>query len=175
VPDAGGGIYKLDQHIKTEKPIHLFVSHLHFDHIIGFHVFNKFKFKQTVNIYGLVGIKDSLQILRHPYTIPFSDLPFTVKLHELNEGSYDSPFSFTCKLLRHSDPCLGCRLKLDDQLIAYCTDTGVCDSLFELARNADLLIAECSLKPGQDDSGWPHLNPEEAASVANKPKPNNSC
>jgi len=166
VLDAGDGIYKLDELVKTAKPIHLFLSHLHFDHLTGLHQFNKFRFKQTVTIHGLQGTKDGLEIIRHPYTIPFSDLPFSVKIHELQEGSYRTPFPFTCKLLFHSDPCLGYRLEIDNQVITYCTDTGVCDSLYELAQDAALLIAECSLKPGQNDRGWPHLDPKEAANVA---------
>jgi len=166
VLDAGDGIYKLDGYVKTEKPIHLFLSHLHLDHIIGFHSIGKFRFKQELNIYGLKGTKDGLQIFRHPYTAPFSDLPFPVEIHDLQEGSHDSPFPFTCRLLLHADPCLGYRLELDDQAITYCTDTGICDSLSELAQNATLLITECSLKPGQNTCGWPHLNPKDAASIA---------
>jgi ribonuclease BN (tRNA processing enzyme) len=168
VLDAGDGIHKLDRYIENEKPIHLFLSHLHFDHILGFHQLNKFMFKQTLNVYGLTGTRDSLQIIRHPYTIPFSDLPFQVKIHELQEGRHSNPFPFTCKLLFHSDPCLGYRLELDGKVITYCTDTGVCDSLYELAQDAALLITECSLKPGQDAGGWPHLNPREAANAAKR-------
>ncbi len=164
--DAGDGIHNLDRHIKMEKPIYLFLSHLHFDHIIGFHLFNKFKFKQTVRVYGLKGTRDGLQIMRHPYTVPFGDLPFPVEIHELEEGSYDLPLPFTCRLLIHADPCLGYRLKVDNRVIAYCTDTGVCDGLRDLARDVDLLVVECSLKPGQKSAEWAHLNPIEAATVA---------
>ena len=166
VLDAGDGIHKLDRYIQTEKPIHLFLSHMHFDHTIGFHAFNKFKFKQTIDIYGYSGTKDGLQIIRHPYTIPFNDLPFRVNIHDLAEGSHSTPFPLTCKLLVHSDPSLGYRLELDNHVVAYCTDTGMCNNLIELAQNATLLIAECSLLLGQKDLGWPHLDPEDAAKTA---------
>ena len=166
VLDAGDGIYKLDKYITTETPVHLFLSHLHFDHIIGFHLFDKFKFKKRVNVYGFKGVKDGLQIVRHPYTLPLSDLSFPVEIHELEEGSYNLPFPFSCKLLFHSDPCLGYRFKLDGKVIAYCTDTGVCNSLLELAHDADLLITESSLKPGQRLEDWGHLDPREAAEIA---------
>ena len=47
VLDAGTGLYKLDQYIKDrKKPIYLFLSHFHFDHIIGLHAMAKFRFKQ---------------------------------------------------------------------------------------------------------------------------------
>ena len=170
VLDAGDGIYKLDRYVTTEKPIHLFLSHLHLDHIIGFHLFDKFKFNKTMNIYGFKGVKDGLQIMKHPYTLPLSDLSYPVEIHELEEGNYNTPFPFSCKLLFHSDPCMGYRLELDGHVITYCTDTGVCDNLLELARGADLLITESSLKPGQKLEHWGHLDPMEAAEIAKQAK-----
>jgi len=166
VLDAGDGIYKLDRYVLSEKPVHLFLSHLHFDHIIGFHLFDKFKFKEMVNIYGFKGVRDGLRIVRHPYTLPLSDLSFPIEIHELEEGSYNLPFPFSCKLLFHSDPCLGYRFELDSSVIAYCMDTGVCDNLRELARGVDLLITESSLKPGQRLENWGHMDPREAAEIA---------
>jgi ribonuclease BN (tRNA processing enzyme) len=71
-------------------------------------------------------------------------------------------------LLVHADPCLGFRLYIENKVITYCTDTGVCENMYELAKNADLLITECSYKPGQEEWGWPHLKPEDAADVALK-------
>jgi ribonuclease BN (tRNA processing enzyme) len=170
VLDAGDGIYKLDRYVLTEKPVHLFLSHLHFDHIIGFHLFDKFKFKKKVNVYGFKGIKNGLQIISHPYTLPFSDLSFPVEINELEEGNYNSPFPFSCRLLSHSDSCLGYRFELERHVIAYCTDTGVCESLHELARGAELLITESSLKPGQRLENWGHLDPREAATIAKQAK-----
>ena len=166
VLDAGDGIYKLEEYIKAEKPIIIFLSHLHLDHIIGFHVFGKFRFNQNVKIYGYKGTKNGLRIICHPYTAPFNELLLKIEAYDLKEGRYCQPFPFTCKLLVHADSCLGYRLELDDRVIVYCTDTGICKSVYELSENADLLIAECSLKPGQVETGWPHLRPEDAASIA---------
>jgi ribonuclease BN (tRNA processing enzyme) len=53
-------------------------------------------------------------------------------------------------------------------VISYCTDTGACDNAVTLARDADLLITECSLKPGQASTDWPHLNPQDAIGIAKK-------
>jgi len=164
--DAGDGICKLEDYVKAEKPIIIFLSHLHLDHIIGFHVFGKFRFNQNIRIYGYKGTKNGLRIISHPYTAPFNELSLKIEVCDLKEGKYFQPFPFTCKLLVHADSCLGYRLELDDRAIVYCTDTGICKSVYELSENADLLIAECSLKPGQVKTGWPHLRPEEAASIA---------
>jgi len=42
--DAGNGLFKLDKYIKDNRPIYLFLSHFHLDHIIGLHSLNKFYF-----------------------------------------------------------------------------------------------------------------------------------
>lgn len=167
--DAGNGIYKLDQYIpnNSKKPIYLFISHSHLDHIIGLHILNKFNFSQGLRMYGQAGTKNILNaIINASYTVPFDKLPFKVEIYELPEGTHNIPFSVRCEFLRHSLPCLGYRFELDGKIITYCTDTGTCENAIELARNADLLIAECSFKSGQSDANWPHLNPEDAAHIA---------
>ncbi|MFX1588278.1 MAG: MBL fold metallo-hydrolase [Promethearchaeota archaeon] len=169
--DAGDGIYKIDQYIVEEKPIILLLSHTHLDHIIGFHSFAKFHFNQEIKIYGYKGtIKGLNFIIKHPYSSPFDGLPLNIQIHDLDEGKHNIRFPVTCKLLVHSDPCLGYRLEIEDKIITYCTDTGLCPNLYKLARNADIFITECSYKPGQEEWGWPHLKPEEAAEVAVKSK-----
>ena len=169
--DAGDGIYKIDQYIDEEKPIILLLSHTHLDHIIGLHAFAKFHFNQEIKIYGYKGTIKALDlIISHPYSSPFARLPINVQIFDLDEGTYNLGFLVTCKLLVHADPCLGYRLELSNKIITYCTDTGLCPNLFELAKNADIFITECSYKPGQEEWGWPHLKPEEAAQVALKSK-----
>jgi ribonuclease BN (tRNA processing enzyme) len=169
--DAGDGIYKIDQYIKEEKPIVILISHLHLDHIIGLHILAKFTFFQQIYLYGYRGTKRRIkQIIKHPFSSPISDLPINLTIHDLNEGKYNFQFPITCKLLKHADDCLGYRLELENKIITYCTDTGLCPNLYELAKAADLLITECSYKSGQEEWGWPHLKPEEAAEVAVKSK-----
>ncbi|MEW5766288.1 MAG: hypothetical protein AB1797_01505 [bacterium] len=43
VCDAGFGFYKLKQYALSNKPVRLFISHLHYDHIIGLHTLPMFK------------------------------------------------------------------------------------------------------------------------------------
>lgn len=167
VLDAGDGFYKLDQHIQSEKPIYIFLSHLHLDHIGGFHILAKFTFKQKISVYGFEGTQDFLnKLVRHPYTMDLKELPYKVEINDIKEGTFNNPVNFSCKLLNHPDPCVGYRFTLNNSIIVYCTDTGLCDNLFDLAKNADILICECSLKSGQVEPDWGHLNPEDAAKVA---------
>jgi ribonuclease BN (tRNA processing enzyme) len=169
--DAGDGIYKIDQYITTDKPIVLLLSHLHLDHIIGLHTFAKFAFKQKIDIYGYTGTKNRInQIIDHPYSSPFKGLQLDIHIHDLKEGQHEIGFPITCKLLVHADPCLGYRIRLENKIITYCTDTGLCPAIYDLAQDADILITESSYKPGQEEWGWPHLRPEEAAEVGVKSK-----
>lgn len=167
--DAGNGIYKLDRYIPetSSKPVYLFLSHFHFDHIAGLHILTKFRFSQGLTIYGQEGTRDILdRIINEPYTVPFAKLPFKVTVNELSEGYHHLPFPVESRFLLHSSTCMGYRFELDNKVIAYCPDTGICDNAKILARNSDLLIAECALKSGERNNDWPHLNPEDAAQIA---------
>jgi len=167
--DAGNGIHKVDQYHQGQKPVFLFLSHFHLDHIAGLHILNKFNFKRGLQIFGPVGTTTILNnIVNEPFTVPLSQLPFKVEINELHEGTHNIPFLVECMYLFHSSKCLGYRFQLDRKIITYCPDTGICENAITLARNADLLIAECSFKRGQRNQKWPHLNPDDAVAIANE-------
>jgi ribonuclease BN (tRNA processing enzyme) len=106
--------------------------------------------------------------VNEPFTVPFARLPFSTRIVELDEGVHNVPFTVECRPLIHPAPCYGYRVEIDGKVIAYCTDTGTCDNAVTLARGADLLITECSLKPGEVSPDWPHLNPQDAIGIAQK-------
>jgi ribonuclease BN (tRNA processing enzyme) len=167
--DAGDGIYKLDKYIVSNKPVYLFLSHFHLEHLFGFHIINKFRFKQGIRVYGQKGTRKVLNTLvDHPFTVPFHDLPTKIKINELSEGTHKIPFSVSCKFLLHADPCLGYRINIERKTIVYCTDTGICNNSLELSKGADILIHECASKVGEYYSKWPHTNPMEAADLARR-------
>ena len=168
--DAGNGIYKIDQYINEKKPIYLFLSHLHIDHIEGLHILNKFKFQETLFIYGRIGIKKELnKFINDPFSMPFNKLPYSVKLNEVKEGNHSQPFPFTALKLFHSGITLGYRFQIEDKIITYCTDTGICDNDLILSKGTDLLIHECSFKEKIVSlKKWGHTTPEETAILAKK-------
>lgn len=166
--DAGNGLYKADKYIiKENKPIYMFLSHFHLDHICGLHILNKFRFKKGLKIFGPRGTKDILNtFINQPFTMPLNKLPYNVEVHELPKEQGLLPFSVDTKPLLHSSLTLGYRFDLDGKIVTYCPDTGYCEEAIELSKNADLLIAECAYKRGQKSHKWPHLNPETAARIA---------
>jgi ribonuclease BN (tRNA processing enzyme) len=169
--DAGNGIAKADRYISQEKPVFLFLSHFHIDHIAGLHTLVKFRLKQGLKIYTMPGGAALLRTFAgEPFTVPLDKLPYPTHVIELEEGVHKLPFLAECRYLVHPSPCYGYRIEIDGKVIAFCTDTGVCDNAVTLARDADLLITECALKPGEDSPGWPHLNPQDAIGIAERAK-----
>jgi ribonuclease BN (tRNA processing enzyme) len=165
--DAGNGIAKADRYITQDNPVYLFISHFHLDHITGLHTLVKFNFKEGLNICGQPGTEEVLSsIVREPFTVPFAKLPYQVNFLEFPEGRHNRPFPIECRLLAHPVHCFGYRLVIDNRIITYCTDTGFCENAVLLAQQADLLITECGLLPGELSPEWPHLNPETAIRIA---------
>ncbi len=166
VLDAGFGFYKVKEMVRPGKPVSLFISHLHLDHIIGLHTLPLFKFPQGIDIYAPKGYEKLLRaFLRRPFTSPPLLLPVKLRFHDITKATR-FPFGFECLRLRHSVPCYGYRFDIDGIALSYCTDTGLCNNLKRLARGADLFMAECALAPGDKSPNLFHITPETAARTA---------
>ncbi len=165
--DAGNGLLKLDEYTDCTKDTFLFISHLHLDHIIGIHSISKFNFKKGLNILLADNHKSLFaDVICPPYSINIDHLSYPVKLYELPKETGKIPFKIHVLPMKHSVYTLGISIEIDNKKITYCTDTGVCENMLELADASDLLITECSHRVGENNPGWPHLNPEEAAKLA---------
>ena len=168
--DAGSGLSKLDQFDYNQKPTYIFLSHLHLDHISGLFTLPKLKFSSTLKIFvSEESCESLLNILKFPYMCPLERLSYKTEVLKLESADRKSlPFEFDYLPVVHSVYTLGYRFLIEGKVISYVTDTGICDNALTLARNADLLILECSHLPGEINKGWPHINPQEASEVAIK-------
>lgn len=163
--DAGNGIYKANKYIKKDKPVYLFLSHFHIDHIEGLHTLVKFNFK-SLEIIGQPGTKATIkQFLAPKYSVPTNKMPFPCKVTDIKEGWHNSPIKYQALKLVHASRCFGYRFEIEGKVISYCTDTGYCKNSVELSKNADLLISECAMFDKVDPT-WPHMSPELAAKLA---------
>jgi ribonuclease BN (tRNA processing enzyme) len=79
------------------------------------------------------------------------------RLHEMGDRFEIGPFDIETRWLPHWVPNAGVRVSAGGHAVAYTGDTGPSPLIAELARDADLLIAEAS---------FPYLVPDEAAEFA---------
>ena len=172
--DAGNGIYKLDKYITEDKPISLFISHFHLDHVSGLQILSSFYLKQGINIYVAEGRKKDFDVLYNP---PFEtsylaksqnpQSPITeIRLRELFEGEQNVGFPVSVVKQLHPFTDHGYKITLEGKTIAYTGDCGLTDGLRSLALNADLLISECSHIDNKQSKDTGHLDPVQAAAVA---------
>jgi len=165
--DAGNGLAKLDAACRLDRPYWLLLTHLHLDHVSGLHVLVRLPFAAGLTIVVPDGQREPLErLLAHPYTVAPERLPYPTEIVELSAVAERLPFRLEALPLAHSVPTLGFRLTIGEHALALVTDTGPCDNAVHLARDADLLLTECSYRPGETHEGWPHLNPQQAAAIA---------
>lgn len=177
--DAGNGFYKIGQYIKKDKPIFLFISHFHLDHISGLHTLGKFNFSQGIEVYvGHGRKKDFETLVNPPFTQGFIPKPeniinlqMPVRLHELSEGEHKIPFMIKIVEQVHGYRDHGFRLTLEGKIVCYSGDCGESKASYKLAENCDLLIHECSYitdNPRDPKGLWGHVKAEQAAQIAKK-------
>lgn len=164
--DAGSGFRKARDIVISDKPVFLFISHLHLDHLFGLHTLPLFRIAQGIDIYAPGNtIKLLRGFLKRPFTTPPLLLNTKLRFHAL-ERRARFPFDFEMRRLRHAVPCYGYRIGYMGKEIAYCTDTGECGNLKRLASGVDLLITECAMAPSDKSRNPFHLTPEQAARAA---------
>jgi ribonuclease BN (tRNA processing enzyme) len=165
--DAGNGLHRAAQYLDGGKPVFLFLSHFHIDHIEGLHILSKFRFRKGLTICGPTRSGEILgTFINAPFTTSLAELPYPARILEMPEEASSLPFPVEILPLRHTSLTLGFRIAVDGRIVSYCPDTGYCENAVTLARSADLLITECAYKEGQSCEAWPHLNPETAARIA---------
>ena len=92
-----------------------------------------------------------------------------IRLHELEEGENNIGFQVTMKKLYHAYVNHGFQVILEGKSVVYSGDTSVVPNSFLLAKNADLLIHECS-NISSPEKSWGHVDPVQVAKFARDAK-----
>ncbi|MBI4585167.1 MAG: MBL fold metallo-hydrolase [Planctomycetes bacterium] len=157
---------------------HVLFSHYHPDHT-GDLVPILFALKNPR--FGRVGLKSPLRLLGPPGLIrlhqsllevygTWIDLEGRVRVQEVvpsqGHGFFAiGPLEATCYPVMHSEESVAYRFELrSGKALAYSGDTDRCVGIIQAARNADILILECSYPEGEKHAG--HLVPSEAGKIA---------
>ena len=151
---------------------HAIYTHTHVDHtadlaplLFAMNYTPDFERQAMLQILGPTGFQEFVDKLAEPWpwTRPLGDW---LDVRELD----DETASFTDLSIRslpvdHGGiPASAYRIEAGGKVVVFSGDTGMCDNIVEVAREADLLIIEASF-PENEDPGW-HLTAAEAGRVA---------
>ncbi len=163
--DAGGGLYRLKDLIREDKPVYMLLTHLHMDHIYGLSILPLFAWKQGLTFIVPDNLMEDLKnIFRLPYMPPPQKLKMPVEIKKLSEAA-GLPFEVSAKPLKHAVETFGFRISAEGKTLVFGLDSGPCQNLNQIASGADLFITECSFLPEQAPHAM-HLNPQQAALAA---------
>jgi ribonuclease BN (tRNA processing enzyme) len=137
----------------------VFISHGHPDHCADVNPLLRARAlgddpPAPLPVYALPGSLDAVLALDRP-----GMLAHAYVLHEFTAGDrFDiGPFHARTRLLPHWEPNAGVRLEAGDQVLTYTGDTGPDPDVVELARDADLFLAEATYVDQVPHDSRPYL------------------
>jgi phosphoribosyl 1,2-cyclic phosphodiesterase len=165
IVDAGSGIRELGNYLMANDlpkgPIEadIFLTHTHWDHIMGFPFFTPIFIPRTkLRVYGPVNFKnDSLedivggQLQYDYFPLRKDQLSADVEYIETKEGRLDIGYEeikLTTKYLNHPILCLGYRFEYNGKVVCTAYDTEPFQNLFYLPPD-DPAYDESSFKEGE--------------------------
>lgn len=189
--DSGTGIRLLGQRLLREMPleIHLFFSHVHWDHIQGFPFFAPaFVQGNTIHMYGAANSRGTVESamagqMEFPnFPVKLNQLASALVFHDIAAGdTVELPGGarVTAASGTHPGGVLAYRVDYNGRAIVYVTDTehdpeGIDERIVTLAKGADAFIYDAMYTPEEYDGrkdgrsriGWGHSTYDEGAKIA---------
>ena len=150
----------------------VFLSHLHADHCLdlcGYHVLRRYHPSGHQPRLPVWGPADTANRMARAY-----DLPVDPGMRaEFDFRSYDGavelgPFRVEAIEVDHPVPAYGLRVSAGGVTLGYSGDTGPCDGLDAVARDADLLLAEASFHTREQNPPNLHLTGVDCGAAATR-------
>lgn len=188
--DAGTGIRLLGDKILREKrnnDIHLLITHIHWDHVLGFPFFDPI-YDPSTKIF-LDGHNNCLKGLKYTFDNKMGDGFFPIKFNDLSaeitylETLAEGPLEIDGAVidsipLQHPQGGLGFRFREDDKTLVFITDNELRGEAregrtpreyAEFCKGADTLIHDSQYTPEEIDKrkGWGHSDYKAAFELAN--------
>lgn len=189
VLDAGTGLRLASKEFENyPEPIHILLSHHHWDHLQGFPFFSPiFQSKSQIYIYpgDTIPSHDTAiidQMSKSYFPVKFHQLPSTITVKKPNfadgEALEIGEFVVTAQRMNHPDGGSAYRIECDNKVLVYATDNELTpppehahyDFLHwvTFCQNADLLIHDAQYLDSEMEQkyGWGHSSISETLSLA---------
>ena len=158
VCDMGSGARAFGEHVlarQSQRPatVNVFMSHMHWDHIMGFPFFRPaYRGEYKLRIHGChEQLEHAFRLQQDPpcFPVPFSALAASIEFVRLTPGeTHDiGGLSVTPMLQLHSGDSYGYRFEADERTVIYTTDSehkmeeaGESEKYAFFFRDADLVI-----------------------------------
>ncbi|TFV76614.1 MBL fold metallo-hydrolase [Blastococcus sp. CT_GayMR20] len=171
VVDLGSGAFGALQTVADPGSIDaVFLSHLHADHCLDvapfvvWHRYSGLSTKKHVPLYAPVAAERRLSLA---YSDDGDGITDVFDFVPVGPGSFTlGPFGVTLARTAHPIECYAIRLTAGGRSLVYTGDTGPSEAVIELARGADVLLAEAAHPPGQGLPDGLHLTGREAGEHA---------
>jgi len=166
--DCGSGVLaQLPKYCELSKLNAVILSHYHHDHVADIGVLQYAKHVEkyigtpsgTLPIYGHQLEPDKFQSLT--YEEATVGVPYRI-----DESLQMGPFQIDFLQTVHPAPCAAMRFTSGGKTIVYTADTSFIPELIPFAKDADLLVAECSLYRETDGKPMGHLNSLDVGRLA---------
>lgn len=188
--DGGTGLRVLGQKLVKEMPltVHLFFSHVHWDHIQGFPFFAPaFVPGNTIHMYGGHNVAGTVETalagqMENPnFPVKLDALGASLKFNDLDEGevlNLEGGAKISTVAGHHPGGVLAYRVDYEGKALVYATDTehrpgGLDQNIVTLAKNADVFIYDSQYTPEEyigvassSKVGWGHSTFEEGVALA---------
>ncbi len=174
--DCGNGVLSnLQKFIGLPEVTDIYISHMHADHFFDLVPFRyalyygydkKLAYKPRLHL-PPEGIRVLGQVVSYfAETDTFFGDAFDLSEYQAGQAIKLPDFDLIPTEVKHYIKSYGASI-LGDRKVAYSSDSGVCEGLYSLAKEADFFICNIGNSPDSGRAnGWGHLNPGAAGTLA---------
>lgn len=183
--DAGSGIRRLGIALLKERRYNynLFITHGHWDHLIGFPFFKPIYFSSvSINMFGCAyaqsTVRDMISRVMAPphFPVDYEDIRCTISYHEACGEAFNlKSMKITSIPISHPNQGVGYRFEEEGRVFVFLTDNELShihegglpyESYRDFCRGADLLIHDAEFTEKDYKRTWGHSTYKDAVRLA---------